>query len=125
MSKPFDLERAKAGDPVETVRGNNVRILCFDRQHLYCPMVGIVTDTGSTEDIFTWTINGKVNISGGNSLYDLVMAPVKKEGWLNIFKNADGENSFYGGIYKTEQDAKINIASSLSHLATIKIEWSE
>lgn len=71
---PFDLERAKAGDPVETRGGNKVRILCFDRKGNY-PIVALIDDDDSeAEEIESFTLEG-THALGCVTNFDLVMAP--------------------------------------------------
>ena len=72
--KPFDLEKAKTGEPVITRDGRDVRIVCFDRKGK-CPLLGLVQFSSDSEEVYAFDINGKAVIF---SACDLFMKPVKK-----------------------------------------------
>ena len=50
---------------------------------------------------------------------DLTPLPVKREGWINIYRNC----SWCGEVYSTEEQALA--AQHNVKVATIKIEWEE
>ena len=85
--KPFDLEKAKAGAPVITRNGCTARIICFDRadDDGYSLVALLQLDKG-IERVTTHTDQGRYCKEPGND-YDLFMAPVKREGWVNIYPN--------------------------------------
>lgn len=69
--EPFDIERAKAGEPVCTIDGEDVKILCFDRNNDTYPIVALI---GDDETIKTYTKKGKFLISTeGNCKSDLML----------------------------------------------------
>ena len=83
--KEFDLEAAKAGKPVCTRDGRKARIICFDRDwdmHI----VALVSDPLG-ESVHYYLSNGKVDFDKQND-EDLMMLTEKKEGWININKDA-------------------------------------
>lgn len=84
--KPFDIELAKAGHPVCTREGNPVRIICFDRKNVKCPMIALI-DRGDSEDFVSYIIQGTFYNNGKEHKDDLFMASVKKEGWINLYKD--------------------------------------
>ena len=80
--KPFNLEEAKAGKPVCTRDGRDVRIICFDKRDAQYPIVALLSEIG-IEAVALYHQNGKT----GNSDKDLFMKPEKKTGWINIYKS--------------------------------------
>ena len=120
--KPFDLEAAKAGKPVCTRDGRKVRIICFDRKDIK-PIVALVTfinGTSVTEKAFYYFEDGCHLSKNDNNIYDLMMLPEKKEGWVNVYK---------GGLldtksYPTKKEA-FDKACPEGYIDTIKISWEE
>ena len=58
---------------------------------------------------------------------DLVMALVKTEGWVNIYKRLDGSIKI-GGYNATRAEATTERTLSLldyGYIATVKIEWED
>ena len=84
--KPFDLEQAKAGAPVITRDGRKARILSFDLCNRYYPLAAAFNDSGGDEGVDSLTNEGKC-FADKDSANDLFMAPVKREGWINIYPN--------------------------------------
>ena len=106
---------------VVTRDGRKVRIVCTDMKSRY-KIVGIVYDKkDDTESVEVFQENGTLFIHM-TSNYDLFFAPVKKEGWVNIYSEQEyrhpGEN-----IFKTKEEA-IKY-KDINYIATIKIEWEE
>lgn len=120
--KPFDLEQAKAGRPVCTRNGQEVRIICFDAKSENYPIVALVKEGYSTQEyLHTYTNEGRVYYKNPTHSLDLVMPLKKKTGWVNIFVNGEYTVS---NIYTTEQSAKVNAIISKA-VDTIQIEWYE
>lgn len=122
--KPFDLERALAGDPVVTRDGRPVKVMPVLRNHNYYPVVGFVR-LGDVEYVELFTLTGKWVGSNDNS-NDLFMASVKHEGWVNIYPSEDClPTSHYTSkpIYGSEAEAKARAASDC--IAIVKIEWED
>ena len=95
--KPFDLEAAKSGKPVCTRDGRKARIICFDRDW-DMSIVALVSDSLG-ESVHYYLSNGKVDFYKQND-EDLMMLPEKKEGWININKDA--------GLFKSKEEAERN-----------------
>lgn len=74
--KPFDIELAKAGHPVQTRNGKPVRIICFDRMYKNYPIIALV-EVDDTEQSYYYTNEGKL-VAGANNDLDLFMATIKK-----------------------------------------------
>ena len=118
--KPFDLQKAKQGKPVCTRDGRKARIICFDRDwdmHIVALVAGSLG-----EEVNYYLSNGKVDCDKQND-DDLMMLPEKKEGWVNVYKECDGER-VERFVYKTEKEAFDN-AEPDNYIATVKIEWEE
>ena len=120
--KPFDLEAAKAGKPVCTRNGQEVRIICFDAKLENYSIVALVKEKGSTQEyLHTYTNEGRIYYKNPTHSLDLVMPLKKKTGWVNIFANGEYTIS---NIYTTEQSAKVNAIINKA-VDTIQIEWYE
>ena len=123
-AKPFDLEKAKAGEPVMTRDGCKARVICFDCEVVDFPLVALVTDPESgTETLETYRADGCYTIAMAVTDPDLVMAPVKKEGWMNIYSHDGGVfASVRGGpIFATKELADEN--TNDSRIACMRVEW--
>jgi len=102
--KPFDLERALAGDPVVTRGGKEVQQIV----HLHaCNRVFNVFAVVNGET-YTFNIEGKYSaghvfksICPLGSDMDLFMAPKKRTVWVNLYPKGGG--TFY--YYNDEQAA--------------------
>jgi hypothetical protein len=126
-TKPFNLEQAKAGHPVVTREGYPVRILAFDLNNEKYPIAASI-QFQEREDVESFSKEGSFNIqSGKEDPLDLLMAPVKKEGWVNLYNF--GERTTTGGvIFSSEKDAinhSVFNGTNINRVATIKIEWEE
>lgn len=119
--KPFDIELAKAGHPVQTRDGKKVRILCYDADSKDYPIVGLI-ETERLVEPFLYSTEGKVRCCNVN--LDLVMAPIKKEGWINIYTGVNGE-FVSGSVFKRETDALNNVIKEFDYITTKKIELEE
>ena len=116
--KPFDLEAAKLGKPVCTRDGRKARIICYDMKADEYHIVALIDD-GGEEIVCFFSENGLRDVEG-ESRWDLMMLPEKKEGWVNVYK---------GGLldtksYNTKKEA-FDKASQRDYIDTVKIEWNE
>ena len=83
--KVFDIEKAKEGAPVCTREGKEVRILCYDMKYMDKDMlVALVKQKDGGEYLRIYNPSG-VCVEGGRE-QDLMMAPVKKKVWINLYK---------------------------------------
>lgn len=118
--KPFDLELAKAGHKVQTRDGMTARIVCYDVKGL-APILALIDD-GDCEFEAYYDIAGR----NDNSSLDLFMTLTKKEGWVNLYRNEEGEvYTKCTTTYETEEDAKSRGCNNTNYVATTKIEWEE
>ena len=124
--RPFNLDEAKAGKPVCTRDGRDVRIICFDMRTPIYPIVALIDDKEfyNTEIISIYTKSGTDAIKGGSS-NDLFMKTEKKEGWVNVYEEPK-HGSFVGSsIFETEESAKLAATNIDKYKTTTKIEWEE
>ena len=126
--KEFDLEKAKAGHPVCTRDGKPARILCYDRtwKKEPRPIIALVEEEPGDERVRVYKPNGKY-LDVQMDDYDLMMAGVKKEGWVNIWRGNEGD-TIACGVFDTESQArdavKVDFAQE-NFVAVVKIEWEE
>ena len=117
--KPFDIQKAREGNPVCTRDGRKARILCFDRvtSDDYSKIVACITSyDGKDEYALTYGIDGYIINPQHPQLDDLMMFPEKKEGWIVIHKEA---------IYDKETAEKIARETTADVIRIQKIEWEE
>lgn len=116
--KEFNLEEAKAGKPVCTRDGKNVRIICWDWK---CPssfsIIALVKEEKDGESIQKYTKDGRYYADGSECDADLFMKPEKHEGW------GWSSNNMFAFIYKTKEEALSHKPEIEAFLA--KIEWEE
>ena len=121
--KPFDLEAAKAGAQVISKSGKRVRIICFDAQtDGDSTLIALISylDVGG-EYLEHYDHNGCA-LHAGRSCNDLIMAPVKHDGWVNLHKNG-AWRACESRVYTTKEEAE---AGSEGYPAiTVKVEWEE
>ena len=122
--KPFDLELAKIGKPVCTRDGRKARIICFDRKGKQ-PIIALVIQDNGEEFIENYHLSGRFNVDETfENNRDLMMLPEKKEGWVNVYKECDGEYYVEKVVYKIKGHALEN-ASSQNYVGTVRIEFYE
>lgn len=127
--KQFNLEEylKNPKKKVVTRDGRSVRIICTDFDNPIYPVIGEIKDATLP---MSFTASGR-HYTGAESPIDLFFAPVKHEGWVNIYKAAVPRETLgylqtrYMGscIWPTEEDAKT--AADADPVITIKIEWEE
>lgn len=123
--KPFDLELAKAGHPVCTRDGRPVRILCYDFiTQENNPIIGLVRLSEKQEGTVYYRENGRFEAwGGGDHALDLMMAPEKKEGWVNIYNEGSNKRKSSITIYSTKEEAHLSRVGDC--IDTVKIIWEE
>lgn len=123
--KEFNLDEyfKNPSKKVVTRDGREVRIICTDMKSEY-PLIALITDKkDNTESPFVYTKNGRYFFEETNN--DLFFAPIKREGWINLYKDRNGAYSS-NFIFETEKRAKEIIGEKhTTYLTTIKIEWEE
>ena len=112
--KPFNLEAALAGHPVQTRDGRPVaQLVKFDFSFGPVRLAGVIDD----HRVGVWLADG-LDCIFGNSQNDLLMAPIKKTGWVARVLGG-GVSSF---IYDTEEHARWSGSHALSYH---EISWEE
>lgn len=90
--EPFNIDKAKLGEPVCTKEGRNVRILCFDiiSELPIVAAISNITSNGKLEEIVErYNIDGKISKTV-DSPSDLIMKPREiKEGFSFMAKDAN------------------------------------
>ena len=108
---------------VVTRDGRAVRIICTDAKGDE-PIIALVYNNNREEEnVYTYNRDG--SFYGDNyDCLDLFFAPIKKEGWINLFKD---EDIVYltGIIHDSEEEEKEAIKGDPDFITTIKIEWEE
>ena len=117
--KPFDLEAAKAGKPVQTRDGQDAEILRFDLRGGNSILVIIKAE--DHDFVATYAESGNFVNPKYEDKYDLFMKSETKEGWVAVLK--DGKLSF--NIYDTEEEAESIGGTYPNFVAVAKIEWQE
>ena len=110
---------------VVTRDGRAVRIICTDMKSDF-PIVALVYDEEKQkESIECFFENGKyLFFDADDSPLDLFFAPVKKEGWVNIYDIT--RTNCISRIYKTKEEAEtIGKGCKSGYITTTKIEWEE
>lgn len=125
--KPFNLEQAKAGAPVCTHDGRPVRIVCYDlKGYKNYPILALIENTVGAESIVSYALNGS-HCSVKDHDLDLMMASVKREGWVNVYTCHSGATATdQCTLYQSEKEARSQIIEGNGvYVATVKIEWEE
>lgn len=127
--KQFNLEEylENPDRQIITRDGRNVRIVCIDRKSNTFPIV-VLIEGCYQENICAYTKDGLYS-HGMECPCDLFFAPVKKEGWVNVYKYRSRCTHLSGIIYSSkeeaESDAEVHESGINTYITTIKIEWEE
>lgn len=106
---------------VVTRDGREVRIICTDFKSSCYPIIALVRKNENEEVTLYYKKSGR-DIYHPN--FDLFFAPIKREGWINIFKDEDFP-FINGDIYESKNKAEEEAIGEPDYIATIKIEWEE
>lgn len=119
--KPFDLEKAKAGHPVCTREGKDVRIICWDRKFGQYPIVALMFDEDGDEYLECYTEEGFSCLDREDAI-DLFLKDENRVAWTNIYHDGMG-NPYNDEFFDSEEGAKTRAKKNV--VKTIKIEWEE
>ena len=125
--KPFNLEEAKAGAPVCTRDGQPVRIVCYDlKGYKSYPILALIENTVGAESTMSYALNGHQSLDSETGI-DLMMASVKREGWVNLYTCHSGATATdQCTLYPSEKEARSHILKDNGvYVATVKIEWED
>lgn len=103
---------------VITKDGKVVRIICTDAKQDY-PVIGLLSLDDKSETTVYYKKNGRW-LADNQDEWDLFFAPIKREGWINIYKPFCDFK-----IYKTKEEAEKIAKGYPDYTKTIKIEWEE
>ena len=123
--KPFNLEEylKNPTKKVITGSGKSVRIICTNKLDSTTPIVALI-HKGTEEAIQLYTKEGRIISKYPCFEHDLFFAPVKKEGWINLYKinllTSPGPRT-----YDTKEEAESSVGSKSNYISTIKIEREE
>jgi hypothetical protein len=114
--KPFDLQKALAGEPVVTRSGQPVTQLTkFSFIKVEYSVYGVIDGK-----IHRWVRSGQYDLDVENNDLDLFMAEPEK--WVNVYWSINA--NWLGGPYPSEEIAKQNITDKTEYQATIKLKDS-
>lgn len=124
--RPFNLEEAKAGKPVVTRDGRKVRLFCFDLVGDDA-VAGAVTIGEGKEDATSWTLEGRYISRLEEHARDLLMAPVEKTVWVNVYRNKNEDRSCdvsITGGYESKASA-LDGHSNCGYIGTFPFTFTE
>ena len=125
--KEFNLDEylKNPSQKVVTRDGRAVRIICTDAKGDE-PIIALVyNNIRDEENVYTYNRDGYF-YNNDDSYLDLFFAPIKKERWINLFKDKEINYPYIPGIiHNSEEEAKEAIKGDPDFIATIKIEWEE
>ena len=109
---------------VITRDGREVRIICTDAKGDE-PIVALLYNKNRNEEnVYTYNRDGYF-YNNNDSCLDLFFAPIKREGWINIYRFEDDTRTI-GCLFKSEEEANLHKYDRASvYIKTIKIEWEE
>lgn len=111
--------------PIVTRDGHSVRIICtnrIDKTHSILALL-FEDEDRDREEVYQYTSKGEY-FPNASSPHDLFFAPIKKEGWINIYHYDGIENANAARrIYDTKEEALA--CGNKGCVDTIKIEWEE
>jgi hypothetical protein len=118
--KEFNLEEAHAGKPVCTRDGRKARVILFDANNNEYPIIALVEINGKEEPC-SYTLSGKFRYC--ECSLDLMMCSIKREGWVNLYKN--GDKVYSAMNIASTKEAAYNGREEMKYLTTVKVEWEE
>ena len=109
---------------VVTRDGREVRIICTDAKGDE-PIIALVyNNIRDEENVYTYNRDGSF-YGDNDSCLDLFFVSIKREKWVNLYKDKDEGTYLPGIIHDNEEEAKEAIKGDPDFIATIKIEWEE
>lgn len=112
----FDLERAKAGNPVCTRTLNKVNIITFDRDNSDHPITALINVNDDDYLLVHATNEGKFNDNDSFFMLKKVC-----EGWINVYKEGYTDELIYGSEWAAYMHKKDNEG----YITSVKVEWEE
>src|SRR5699024_1405098 len=73
IMKPFNLEKALAGEPVKLRNGKKAYVRHHEREHYTCrPLVGYLENAFGGVWLISWTRSGRADIESNDALNDII-----------------------------------------------------
>ena len=121
--KQFNLQEYLANPSQKVITRNNkeVRIVCTNAKNDF-PIIALIS-IDDKETLMDYNNNGELSPDEITD-FDLFFASIKKEGWVNIFKDNNGTYTSIS-IYQTKDEAEEVGKKSNNYISTHKIEWEE
>lgn len=114
--------------PVQTRSGWPARILCTDRHGGEYPVVALVRQPSGFETCVSYRSGGHLHQSAcHHNPYDLINAPEKIEGWINIERTVtsnDGVLYTHGNVWPSREEAKAGFGRGC-RIACIHVSFEE
>ena len=124
--KEFNLEEylKNPSQKIVTRDGREVRIVCTDmKSYDDYKIVTLVKKNDGEEVLLCYRKSGRDRYCPD---FDLFFAPIKREGWINLYKDKNEDITYLPGIiHDSEEEAKEAIKGDPDFIATTKIEWEE
>lgn len=119
--KPFNIKEYNDNPSrkVVTREGRPVRILCTNARRNY-PVIALIED----EEDYLYDYLPDGTLYGGTEQNDLFFVPIKREGFINLYKDICGGISTDTTVFSTKEQAQASKKYE-NYLDTIKIEWEE
>ena len=110
---------------VVTRNGLPVRILCTDAKSTH-PIVALVSRLDNEDIICNFKEDGTVLKNEENDR-DLFFYVIKKQGFVNLYREKEYGTIDFGYFHKTEEEALKEKYEKGEHerIATVKLEWEE
>ena len=137
--KPFNLKEYLK-DPsrkIVTRDGKPARIICIDAKREFLgegphPVIALVEEKKNQETIYNYGEDGIFH-EGYKYGHDLFFAPIKREGWVNLYDTRINGKRCMSSIFDTKEEAVKNIGLIDTgrfdlfpdYISTIHIEWEE
>ena len=89
------------------------------------PVIGLLSLDDKSETTVYYKKNGRW-LADNQDEWDLFFAPIKREGWINVYKGVIENHLPYVGqkVYKSKEEAIRNKCGDY-YFTTLKIEWEE
>jgi hypothetical protein len=120
--KPFDLERALKGEKVITRNGRRVMEIYHFKYDISEWCVGVVLEGGN---YLAYCKDGTIMRPFSPASDDLFMAPVKREVWVNVYRNVTGNYYISGKTFKSSSEALEERFPVEDYVKSIKIHEYE
>ena len=106
---------------IVTRDGKDAKIICTNAKGNF-PIIALVETYNGNETVLRLKEDGRFYNDTENSS-DLFFAPIKKEGWVNMYKTRSGAVQI-GQIYSSKEEAEMG-RKDANYISTAKIEWEE